>query len=411
MIEWKEVTVDQIKADSPNALATGPFGSAISSKFFTDKGISVIRGGNLSVDVFNRLSETGFVFISINKAEEFKRSEVRKGDLIFTCWGTINQIGLIDGRSSYPVYIISNKQMKLTPHPNKTDSEFLYYFFSSPRMQEQILSSNIGSSVPGFNLGQLKAIELNLPPLPEQKAIASVLSCLDDKIDLLHCQNKTLEAMAETLFRQWFVEEAQEDWEEVTLGECCRVITKGTTPTTLKKRFVLSGINFIKVNCIDGNGNFLIDKFQFIDKETNVLLSRSKLEEGDILYSIAGTIGRLIIVGKKILPANVNQALAIIRVNSEKINPVFIKYCLKDREITENLHSKVVHAVQPNLSLGEISKTTVPFPPKEVMENFVGMVEPMESKLQRNKSQIRTLETLRDTLLPKLMSSEVKVKI
>jgi len=102
--------------------------------------------------------------------------------------------------------------MKLTPHPDKADSFFLYYYFSSPQVQEQIIGNNIGSSVPGFNLGQLKTMVLNLPPLPEQKAIASVLSSLDDKIGLLHRQNKTLEAIAETFFRQWFVEGVEEDW-------------------------------------------------------------------------------------------------------------------------------------------------------------------------------------------------------
>lgn len=142
MGEWKEITTDKIKADSPNALATGPFGSAISSKFFTDRGVPVIRGGNLSANISNRLSETGLAFISTSKAEEFRRSAVRKGDLVFTCWGTIKQIGLIDGKGSYPAYIISNKQMKLTPHPEKADSFFLYYFFSSLQIQEQIANPN-----------------------------------------------------------------------------------------------------------------------------------------------------------------------------------------------------------------------------------------------------------------------------
>jgi len=287
------------------------------------------------------------------------------------------------------------------------DTLFLYYWFKAIDINQM----DSGSAIPSTSRDEVYDLDILLPPPPEQKAIASVLSSLDDKIDLLHRQNKTLETMAETLFRQWFVEESQEDWEEVTLGECCRVITKGTTPTTLKKAFVSSGINFIKVNCIDENGNFLADKFEYIDEETNELLSRSKLEEGDILYSIAGTIGRLIIVSKDILPANVNQALAILRINSEKINPVFIKYCLKDREITENLHSKVVHAVQPNLSLGEISKTIVPFPPNELLNDFVRIVEPIESNLLKNKTQIRTLEKLRDRLLPKLMSGEVKVDL
>ena len=74
------------------------------------------------------------------------------------------------------------------------------------------------------------------------------------------------------------------------------------------------------------------------------------------------------------------------------------------------MHSKVVHAVQPNLSLGAISNTIIPYPPKEVMEKFVRMVMPIETKLLRNKSQIRTLGKIRDTLLPKLMSGEVRVE-
>ena len=237
------------------------------------------------------------------------------------------------------------------------------------------------------------------------------MSSLDDKIDLLHRQNQTLESLAQTLFRQWFIEEAKEEWEDISLDKCCIKITKGTTPTTLKKQFVESGINFIKVNCIDEKGSFLKDKFDFIDDETNELLSRSKLEKGDILYSIAGTIGRLAMVNDEILPANVNQALAILRVDKSVINPYFVKYCLLDKDITFELHSKIVHAVQPNLSLGEISNTLIPYPPKEILDSFSNQIESIEEKINQNKKQIQTLENLRDTLLPKLLSGEVRVKI
>jgi len=286
------------------------------------------------------------------------------------------------------------------------DNLYLYFWFKNIDINDM----DSGSAIPSTSRDDVYDLDIDLPPLPEQKAIASVLSSLDDKIDLLHRQNKTLEAMAETLFRQWFVGGMRDDWEEISLGECCEVITKGTTPTTLKKNFVPIGINFIKVNCIDENGNFLFEKFEHIDEETNNLLSRSKLQDGDILYSIAGTIGRLIVVDKEILPANVNQALAIIRVDPKKISSLFIKCCLKDRYITENLHSKVVQAVQPNLSLGEIANTTVPFPPLNMMKKFIKVTEPIDLRQKKNKFQIRTLEKLRDTLLPKLMSGEIRVE-
>jgi type I restriction enzyme S subunit len=125
--EWTECTVNDLKSSAPNALATGPFGSAIGSRFFTDSGVPVIRGSNLSQEVGIRLIDEGLVFIDKEKAKEFSRSVAQRGDLIFTCWGTIDQVGLVDGRSRYLKYVVSNKQMKFTPDPQKADSLFHAY--------------------------------------------------------------------------------------------------------------------------------------------------------------------------------------------------------------------------------------------------------------------------------------------
>jgi type I restriction enzyme S subunit len=203
---WREITVEDLKAPTENALATGPFGSSISSRYFQQHGVPVIRGSNLTEDIGTRLGDDGLVFVSEEKAAEFKRSIVRKGDLVFTCWGTINQVGLIDDRAKYNEYVISNKQMNFTPDPEKADDLFLYYLFSGPQMQEAIKNQGIGSSVPGFNLGQLRAIRLKVPPLPEQRAIAHILGTLDDKIELNRRMNETLEAMARAIFKSWFVD-------------------------------------------------------------------------------------------------------------------------------------------------------------------------------------------------------------
>ena len=110
--EWKIFQASQVCGKHKSAMSTGPFGSAISSRFFVDSGVPVIRGGNLSQDIGTRLNHENLVFITEDKAREFERSTVKHGDLIFTCWGTIDQVGLIDERSHYEEYIISNKQMK-----------------------------------------------------------------------------------------------------------------------------------------------------------------------------------------------------------------------------------------------------------------------------------------------------------
>lgn len=205
-VDWRMITVEEIGAPIDNALATGPFGSSISSRFFQDHGVPVIRGGNLDNNIGVRLNEDNLVFVSHEKATEFKRSTVRRGDLVFTCWGTINQVGLIDENARYETYIVSNKQMKLTPDTNTADSLFLYYVFSGPEIQQHILGQGIGSSVPGFNLGQLKAINVLLPPLDEQRAIAHILGSLDDKIEANRRMNQTLESIARAVFKSWFVD-------------------------------------------------------------------------------------------------------------------------------------------------------------------------------------------------------------
>jgi type I restriction enzyme, S subunit len=186
VIAWPLVRLSDLAAATPNSLATGPFGSAVSARHFRDVGVPLIRGSNLSIDVGKRLLDADITFLSEEKAREFRRSQAVRGDLVFTCWGTIGQIGLIDQRARFDRYIVSNKQMKLTPDPSKVDSHYLYYALSSPDAVAAVQAIAIGSSVPGFNLGQLREIKVPLPPLAVQRAVVAVLGALDDKIIVNH---------------------------------------------------------------------------------------------------------------------------------------------------------------------------------------------------------------------------------
>jgi type I restriction enzyme, S subunit len=328
-------------------------------------------------------------------------------DVVLTTEAPLGEVALIKDKK------VALAQRIITLRGNKTyvHNPFLKYYFQSATGQYELQSRASGTTVFGIKAAILKKMTVSLPSLPEQKAIASVLSSLDDKIDLLHRQNKTLEAMAETLFRQWFVEEAQEGWEEVRLSDLCSVITKGTTPTTLGHKFVDTGVNFVKAESITDEGNFLVVKFARISEETHAFLSRSILQSGDVLCSIAGTIGRIAIVDHAILPANTNQAIAILRVNSDKCIAEFVYLFLKSAAFREVMEGKIVHAVQPNLSLGEIGSTTLQRPSNEALNRFETVIQPIFEKKKHNTRNIHTLEKLRDTLLPKLMSGEVRVNV
>lgn len=160
----------------------------------------------------------------------------------------------------------------------------------------------------------------------------------------------------------------------IKLGDLCSVITKGTTPTTIGYEFQNNGINFIKIESISDNGTFNFNKFEHISDECNQKMKRSQLYENDILFSIAGAIGKIGYVTKDILPANTNQALAIIRLNSKNILHSYLIYCLKSNIITKQYDKNKQGVAQINLSLKNISDLQIPLTPietqKQIAENL-----------------------------------------
>ncbi len=436
--DWIEATVDDIKAPTPNALATGPFGSSISARFFEDHGVPVIRGSNLSEDVGQRLLHDDLVFVSAKKAKQFHRSIARRGDLVFTCWGTIGQVGLIDERCPYDEYVVSNKQMKLTPDPGRADSLFLYYLFSGPEVSGQIRNQAIGSSVPGFNLGQLRSIRFRLPPLPEQRAIAHILGTLDDKIELNRRMNETLEQMARAIFKSWFVDfdpvraraegrqpagmDAEtaalfpEGFEESELGEIPRgwrvapigdmaTIVGGSTPRTDTAVFWDGTIHFCTPKDLANlTAPVLLDTERCITEAGLQQISSGLLPKGTLLLSSRAPIGYLAIAE---IPVAVNQGFIAMVCNGELPN-YYLLYWAR-----QNMDTIVANA--NGTTFLEISKKNfrpipVVVPSEKVVAAFVGIVQPLHERVVNNLKESRTLAAIRDALLPKLMSGEIRVR-
>src|SRR5713101_6188384 len=123
---WRLLKVADIRSTEQSSCVAGPFGSNISAKFFVESGVPVIRGGNLRADL-TRFVPQGFVFVSAEQAKKYKAQHVRAGDLVFTCWGTLGQVGLIPADGPFPEYIISNKQLKLRVNPELADPVYLFF--------------------------------------------------------------------------------------------------------------------------------------------------------------------------------------------------------------------------------------------------------------------------------------------
>ena len=324
--------------------------------------------------------------------EGYKRHKVRmipKHSCLVTCIGSDMGKVVMNAEDAF-----CNQQINaLIPNTSIIDSDYAYYFFKDSALILKTLGSD-GTAVPILNKSDFEKIELSIPPLPEQKAIASVLSSLDDKIDLLHRQNKTLEAMAETLFRQWFIEDTAGKTELITLGEMIEIHDS--------KRIPLSKLERDKKK----NGSIMYPYYgaaKIMDYVDDYIF------DGD--YLLLGEDGTVQDEnGYPILQrANgkfwVNNHAHVLSAKAPYNN--FFLWCLLSKT---NIEKAVTGAVQPKINQENLRKLDfVKFDESKVLD-FNDITSSMLNKLNTNNLQIQTLENLRDTLLPKLMSGEARVQ-
>lgn len=185
-----------------------------------------------------------------------------------------------------------------------------------------------------------------------------------------------------------------EDIKRVQLSEMAGLITKGTTPTTLGYEFQEDGVNFLKIECFDENGGFIESKVAHISEECNEKLKRSQLKAGDVLFSIAGAIGRVAIVTEEMLPANTNQALAIIRIADEQVYLPYIKLILTSPIVIEQFEKKKQGVAQLNLSLKDINEISIPLPSKEKQIELAELFDKVAGVIAKRKTEISVLDDI-----------------
>lgn len=319
-----------------------------------------------------------------------------KGTLCITIAANIAELAILGFDACFPDSVLG-----FIPDETRSDLDFVYYTLT--HFQKQLKHIGEGSVQDNINLGTFEDIEFPFPSLTEQKAIASVLSSLDDKIDLLHRQNKTLEAMAETLFRQWFIEEAKEDWEEVHVKDF----------VTLNKASVNKDYPYNEIAYLDTGSltKGLISELQAYHLQEAPSRAKRLVQHNDILIStVRPNQCHYGIVSQP--KDNLVVSTGFCTITCESISPYFVYLLLTNTEMTEYLHSIAEGSTStyPSLKPEDIGAVAFQTPPQELLQQFHNLAESYWQKIHNNHKQIQTLENLRDTLLAKLMSGEVRVQ-
>ena len=425
--EWQTGKIDDVS----EKVGIGPFGSSIRVNTFVPDGIPIISGQHLHRVKIDEAP--GFNFITKEHAQRLANANVQRGDVVFTYAGNIGQASYIPEDSQFERYVISQRQFYMRCDRSKVIPEYVALYFKSPEGRHKLLanSSQVGVPMIARPVTYLRSIEIPIPPLPEQQAIAHALGTLDDKIELNRRMNRTLEEMARAIFKDWFVDfgptrakiEGQEPylppelWDlfpdqlvDSELGE----IPEGweTKPLDEIATF-LNGLAFQKYPPNEGPSLPVIKIAQLraghtqgADSASVDVPSKYHIHDGDVLFSWSGSLELDIWTGGE---GALNQHL--FKVDSD-VYPKWLYY----HWVREYLQVFRAIAADKATTMGHIqrrhlSESHTVLPDSAALEAMNRLMLPLLDKSAALRMTSRTVALLRDALLPQIMSGDISINL
>lgn len=389
-------------ADLIDEIAMGPFGSNIKVSCFVDSGVPVLNGSNL--EGFS-LSEKTFRYVTREKADSLNKANAHRGDIVITHRGTLGQIVFIPQDSKYDRYVISQSQFRVRCN-DKVLPEYLVYYFHTPIGQHKLLSNASQVGVPALARpsSTFQQIEVVLPELSIQKCVVEIISTIQKKIVNNQELNDNLEQQAQSYFQELFVDNADPEWAIGTISDLGTVVG-GSTPSKAKPEYYTeSGIAWITPKDLS------INKSKFVSHGENDITelglknsSAAIMPEGTVLFSSRAPIGYIAIAAGEV---TTNQGFKSV-VPKPEIGTPFVYFFLKNT-------LPVIEGMASGSTFKEVSGSTmknVPavIPDAETLAKFSDFCAPIFAQQRILEEQNQSLATLRDNLLPKLMSGEIDV--
>jgi type I restriction enzyme, S subunit len=421
---------------------------------YTESGVPVLRGVNVNR---GRFHDDDFVFIDNETADRLSKFESFPGDVLLVHKGTLGQIGLMPNRRKYPRYIMGNSMMRVRCDPTTLLPEYLYYWLTSADGQHYLFSRVSQVGVPQIQtpLTTLRQAELPIPPLSEQRAIAHILGTLDDKIELNRRMNETLEAMARAIFKSWFVDfepirakmegrwrkgeslpglpahlydlfpdrlvdaaqgsanvaggrmpgatselgEIPEGWEVGTLGDVLTQRVDRCAPSDETR-----SRPYVPIECIAARSLLLSDSMSGEDAQSSL----TKFAKGDLLFGAMRPYFHKVAISP--FDGTTRTTVFVLRPKVTE-DFAYAAMVLHDRGTIEyatnhSTGSTIPYAVWQ----GSLEAMPIVLPPTQVRALFDHLVRPFLDRIPPLFFENRTLAALRDALLPKLISGELRVK-
>lgn len=384
-------------------IAAGPFGSNLKVSCFVNDGFPIIDGANLkSFKVTDNITK----FVTEEKARSLHRSIAKRGDIVVTISGTLGQIAYIPDDSNYEEYLCSQRQFRVTFDTTKVYVPYLVFYFHTYEGKHKILSFANQVGVPALSqpLKNFRQISVQLPTLETQKKIASIVESINGKIEQNEIINNNLLEQVLTLYRNKFVDTANNE------RAICRAdeyfdISIGKTPPRKEPQWFSTNpqdVTWVSISDMGNCGLYISSSSEQLTKQAVERHNVKVVPDNTVLLSFKLTVGRIAITNGKM---TTNEAIAHFKTDKKEINEYLYCYLKCFNYQTMGSTSSIATAVNSKIIKG------MPFvvPTNDELEEFHGFAALMFAKIKANQIETDNLTALRDTLLPKLMSGELDV--
>lgn len=403
-MSWEKVKL----GDLATCIQPGPFGSQLHSSDYADEGTPIIMPKDM---IGGKISHHDLIRVPDEHLQRLKRHQVFDGDLMIARKGDVRKCVYITENENG--WLTGSDCLKVSLDKGKCYPKYIYYQLRSPFIGRWLETISIGATMPSLNTGLLSGIEISLPAIDEQMRIAEVLSSYDDLIENNQKQIKLLEEAAQRLYKEWFVDLRFPGYETtpITYG-----IPEGWKRDEVNSIIdLLSGFAFKSADFTDvgaykivtiknvQDGMFDGHNVSRIAEVPTKMPKHCYLNDGDILLSLTGNVGRVCIV-------NGNNYLLNQRVAKLKSDYPAFAYCLfRSNDMFVEMGNLANGAAQQNLSPIKTGQIKILIPPVELLIHFEKVVTVYMKQMLNLNEQIELLQETRDRLLPKLMNGEIEV--
>lgn len=394
-------------------VAMGPFGSNLKVDNFITEGVPVIRGMNLHEGGFNKKN---FAYVSEEKANSLKRSIAYPDDLVFTHRGTLGQVGIIP-KIGFDKYLVSQSQMRLSVNKKIINPKYLYYFFKSPLGQKELLknSSQVGVPAIANPTKSLKDVNITIPDLSTQNEIVEILTSFDNKIEVNLNMNQTLEKIAETIYKEWFIKFKFRNFN----GELINGLPKGWKNCYIKDfGKIVCGKTPSKAISEYFGGEYMFMKIPDMHKSVFTISTSDSLTEVglnsqptktippySICVSSIATVG-LVSINPKLCQTN-QQINAIVPKND------FLRYYLYFLAMSMKetfLATASGGTATLNMNTSQFSNLTAVMPQNDILIEFDEIISPIMERILENTYNNEAVIKTRDIILNRLLSGNLNLK-